>query len=833
MNKSAICLYGAREHNLKGINLNIPRDRFVVITGLSGSGKSTLAFDILFAEGQRRYIESLPAYVKQYLNILDRPDIDLLTGIPPTVAINQRSSNFTRRSTVATITEIYHYLRLLFSKIGTQYCPKCGSPVRALSKKEILDSIISFYKEEEITILAPKIIRRKGFHKDILNRALKKGYKEARIDGEIMPIAHLPQLSRYKEHSIDLLIGRVDVCFKKLSTLEDLISQALDVGNGLFYILSLEKGEKIYGEKRFCPSCQIGFAPLDPRLFSFNSHYGACPMCEGLGRVSEDSFICPRCNGKRLNEIALSVKVNGLSIWDMTSLAVEEAIPFFKRLKFNEREIEIAQPIIKETLNRLEFLKRVGLSYLTLNRSGDTLSGGEAQRIRLAAGLGSNLKGVCYILDEPTIGLHPRDNKMLINSLKVLKEAGNSIIVVEHDEETIKAADFIIDLGPGPGKDGGDVVAIGNLDDLLKNNTSITAKSLYKTHNITSRLRKAKEGKFLKVICAGAYNLKCIDVSIPLGTLTCVTGVSGSGKSSLVREVIYKGIKCLLQKEKIENCKGIMGLEHINRILEVDHNPIGRTPRSTPATYIGFWDEIRKLFSMLPESRARGYKPGRFSFNVTGGRCENCAGQGRIKVEMSFLPDVYIKCELCNGKRFNQETLDIKYKGKNISEILDMTVDEAAEFFSAVPNIFRPLMILKEMGLGYLSIGQGSNTLSGGEAQRIKLASELCKVNQGKTLYILDEPTTGLHIADIEKLMNVLQKLVDLGNTIIVIEHNFEVIKEADFVVDLGPEGGEKGGYLVAAGNPYEIIKNENSYTGEFLRKYLGRSQRRSNNSFP
>lgn len=822
MNKSAISLYGAREHNLRDIHVEIPRDKFVVITGLSGSGKSTLAFDILFAEGQRRYIESLPAYVKQYLDILDRPDIDLLTGIPPTVAINQRSSNFTRRSTVATITEIYHYLRLLFSKIGIQYCPRCGNPVRALSEKEILDNIISFYKGQEITILAPKVIRRKGFHKDILNHALKKGYKEARVDGKIMPIAHAPSLSRYKEHSIDLVIGRVDVCLKKLSTLEGLVSQALEVGNGLFYILSLEKGEKIFGKKRFCPNCQIGFAPLDPRLFSFNSHYGACPVCEGLGRVSEDSSICPRCNGKRVNEIALSVRVSGLNIWDMTDLAVEEAIPFFKGLKFNEREIEIARPIIKEILNRLDFLKRVGLSYLSLNRSGDTLSGGEAQRIRLAAGLGSNLKGVCYILDEPTIGLHPKDNKMLINTLKVFKEAGNSVIVVEHDEETIKAADFIIDLGPGPGKDGGDVVAIGDLDSLLKNNTSITAKSLYKTHKITSRLRRAKEGKFLKVICASAYNLKCIDVSIPLGTLTCITGVSGSGKSSLVKEVLYKGIKSLLQKGKeIENCKGIIGLEHINRILEVDHSPIGRTPRSTPATYIGFWDEIRRLFSMLPESRARGYRPGRFSFNVTGGRCENCAGQGRIKVEMSFLPDVYIKCEVCNGKRFNQETLDVKYKGKNISEILDMTVDEAADFFSAVPSIFRPLMVLKEMGLGYLSIGQGSNTLSGGEAQRIKLASELCKVSQGKTLYILDEPTTGLHIADIIKLMNVLQKLVDLGNTIIVIEHNFEVIKEADFMVDLGPEGGEKGGYVVATGNPYEVMENENSYTGRFLKRYL------------
>lgn len=823
MSKSVICLYGAREHNLKDIRLDVPRDRFVVITGLSGSGKSTLAFDILFAEGQRRYIESLPAYVKQYLNILDRPDIDLLTGIPPTVAINQRTSNFTRRSTVATVTEIYHYLRLLFSKIGIQYCPKCGSPVRALAKKEMLDSIISFYKGENITILTPKVIRRKGFHKDILNRALKKGYEEARIDGEIMPIADVPALSRYKEHSIDLVIGKLNVCFKELSALEDLISQALDVGNGLFYVLSLEKGEKIYGEKRFCPHCQTGFAPLDPRLFSFNSHYGACPFCEGLGRVFEDSAICPRCNGKRLNEVALSVKVNGLNIWDMTALAVEEAIPFFKMLKFNEREIKIAQPIIKEILNRLDFLKRVGLPYLTLNRSGDTLSGGEAQRIRLATGLGSSLKGVCYILDEPTIGLHPRDNEMLIDTLKALKKAGNSVIVVEHDEETIKAADFIIDLGPGPGKDGGDVVATGGLDALLKNNISITAKSLYKTHKITSRLRRAKEGKFLKVICAGAYNLKCIDVSIPLGTLTCVTGVSGSGKSSLVKEVIYKGVKALMQKkEKVKNCKDIIGLEHISRILEVNHSPIGRTPRSIPGTYIGFWDEIRRLFSMLPESRARGYKPGRFSFNVSGGRCENCAGQGRIRVKMSFLPDVYIRCEVCNGKRFNQETLDVKYKGKNISEILDMTVDGAAEFFSAVPNIFRPLMILKEMGLGYLTIGQGSNTLSGGEAQRIKLASELCKVNQAKTLYILDEPTTGLHIADIEKLMNVLQKLVDLGNTIIIIEHNFEVIKEADFVIDLGPEGGEKGGYVVATGTPYELMKNEDSYTGKFLRRYLG-----------
>ncbi len=822
MNKAAICLYGAREHNLKNIHLEIPRDRFTVITGLSGSGKSTLAFDILFAEGQRRYIESLPAYVKQYLNILDRPDIDLLTGIPPTVAINQRTSNFTRRSTVATITEIYHYLRLLFSKIGIQYCPRCGGRIKALSKKEMLDSIISLYRGEEITILAPKVIRRKGFHKDILHRALKKGYKEARIDGKIFSIPDAPPLSRYKEHSIDLVIGRVNVSPRDFSKLDDTVSQALDAGNGLFYVLSPERGEKIYGKKRFCPNCQIGFPPLDPRLFSFNSPYGACPTCEGLGTIGENGTICPRCSGKRLNEIALSVRINGLNIWDMTSLSVDAAIPFLKGLRFNEREIQIARPIIKEILNRLEFLKRVGLPYLTLNRSGDTLSGGEAQRIRLATGLGSNLKGVCYILDEPTIGLHPRDNEMLISTLKALKEAGNSVIVVEHDEETIKAADFIIDLGPGPGREGGNVVAMGTLKDILEDETSITGKSLCKTHKITSRLRRARDGKLLKVICATAYNLKCIDVTIPLGTLVCVTGVSGSGKSSLVREVIYKGVKSLLRKRgKIENCKDILGVEHINRVLEVDHSPIGRTPRSTPGTYIGFWDEIRKLFSMLPESRARGYRPGRFSFNVRGGRCENCAGQGKIKVEMSFLPDVYINCEVCNGRRFNQETLDIKYKGKNISEVLDMTVDEAADFFSAVPNIYRPLMILKEMGLGYLRIGQGSNTLSGGEAQRIKLASELCKANQGKTLYILDEPTTGLHIADIKRLMGVLQRLVDLGNTIIIIEHNLEVIKEADFIIDLGPEGGEEGGYVVAMGDPYEIMKNEKSYTGRFLRRYI------------
>ena len=812
---SYITLYGAREHNLKNINLKLPRDKLVVITGVSGSGKTTLAFDILFAEGQRRYIETLPAYVRQYLQVLAKPDIDLLTGIPPTVAINQRSSLFTRRSTVATITEIYHYLRLLFAKAGKQHCPKCGRVVQGMQPGEILDAILSEWQGKEVTILAPKVRQRKGWHKEVFKEAVKKGYTEARVDGQIVTLGqNPPELARYKEHSIDIVLTHLHVDYKNLPLLREAISLGLKEGRGVISVIN-KSTERLYSEKRFCPFCQIGLPAPDPRLFSFNSPLGACSLCDGLGKIGDKT--CPQCQGARLNKTALAMKIGHYNIADIQSQSVEALLKLLPTLPLDKRQQEIAKPIIPEILKRLSFLNQVGLGYLTLDRSGDTLSGGEAQRIRLAAQLGSNLKGVCYILDEPTIGLHPRDNALLLEVLKTLRDRGNTVLVVEHDAATIEAADFIVDLGPGPGREGGKVVATGTPTEIKANPYSLTGRYLKRPLRINPSPLKADKWLYIKK--ARAFNLKNIDVAIPLATFTCVTGVSGSGKSSLVMEVVYKGIKARLQKlPPPDNHKDIIGWKAIKRVLIVDHSPIGRTPRSTPATYVGFWDDIRRLFAQVPEARARGYKPGRFSFNVSGGRCEHCAGQGKIKVEMSFLPDVYINCEVCGGKRFNEETLAITYKGKNIAEVLNMTIAEAADFFSAIPKIAYSLQVLKEMGLEYLTLGQPSHTLSGGEAQRIKLAEELCKKSQGKTLYILDEPSTGLHMADVEKLIKVLHKLVEVGNTVLVIEHNLDIIAAADYIIDLGPEGGEKGGKLVVSGPPTEVIHCPQSYTGQWLK---------------
>ncbi|MDL1971157.1 MAG: excinuclease ABC subunit UvrA [Candidatus Desulfofervidaceae bacterium] len=814
-----ITLHGAREHNLKNISLNIPRDKLVVITGVSGSGKTTLAFDILFAEGQRRYIETLPAYVRQYLQVLAKPDIDLLTGIPPTVAINQRSSLFTRRSTVATITEIAHYLRLFFAKAGRQYCPKCGRSVQSMQSGEILDAILSEWKGEEIAILAPKVRQRKGWHKEVFKEAVKKGYTEARVNGKIVTLGqNPPALARYKEHNIDIVIARLHVNYKNLPLLREAVNLGLKEGRGVVTVIN-KSTERLYSEKLFCPFCQMGLPSPDPRLFSFNSPLGACPRCDGLGTIGDK--ICPQCQGHRLNSIALAVRIADYNIADIQAQSVETLLKLLPNLPLDERQREIAKPIIPEIFKRLSFLNQVGLGYLTLDRSGDTLSGGEAQRIRLAAQLGSNLRGVCYILDEPTIGLHPRDNAMLIEVLKTLRDRGNTVLVVEHDAATIKAADFVIDLGPGAGKEGGRVIATGTPAEIKANPHSLTGE--YLKRGLKLNTSPVKMARWLHIKGARAFNLKGFDVAIPLGTFTCVTGVSGSGKSSLVMEVVYKGLKARLQKvTPPDNHVDMIGWEAIKRVLVVDHSPIGRTPRSTPATYVGVWDEIRHLFAQVPAARAKGYKPGRFSFNVRGGRCEHCAGQGKIKVEMNFLPDVYVDCEVCNGKRFNEETLAITYKGKNIAEVLNMTIAEAAAFFSAIPRISHPLKILEEMGLGYLTLGQPSHTLSGGEAQRIKLTEELCKKSQGKTLYILDEPSTGLHMADVEKLIKVLRKLVEVGNTVLVIEHNLDIIAAADYIIDLGPEGGEKGGELVASGSPGEIIHCPRSYTGQWLKLGCG-----------
>ena len=823
----AISITGAREHNLKNLTLSIPRQQLVVLTGVSGSGKSTLAFDILFAEGQRRYLESLAPYARQYVKVLERPEIDVITGLPPTVAIQQRIRYASQRSTVGTLTEIYHFLRLLYSKLGSQLCPVCDREMSAQSKEAILDNIRDRYSQKVATILTPLVAGRKGFHKDLLTRAMRKGYNEARIDGEVIQLKEGMSLSRYQEHTIELVIGTI-----QSSDPDQLVSQALSEGSGTFIIMDRNGQEEIFSLKKVCPSCGIGAKELDPRLFSFNSKHGACPRCEGLGHLvrlrrmdGESNAICYTCGGSRLKREALSVKVKGYSIWDLVQHPAEKLQEILRGFSFTNQEVMIANPIIDEMLTRLIFMNLLGVSYLSLSRSGETLSGGEAQRIRLAAQLGSNLTGVCYILDEPTIGLHPRDNRMLLDALKKLKERGNSILVVEHDEETIREADYIIDLGPGAGRKGGQVVACGTIEDLKKVPESVTGLSFARhPRKITSRLRPYKTSPQVKVRGATEHNLKGIDVGLPLGTLICITGVSGSGKSTLLKDVLYKGLCNRLLKKQGEAglCKAIEGWESVHRVLEVDHSPIGLTTRSVPISYIGSLSEIRTLFSMTPPSRARGYRPGRFSFNVPGGRCEACKGHGSIKAEMSFLPDAYITCEVCEGNRFNRETLDITYKGKNIAEILNLTFEEAATFFSAVPKIRRALRVVCQIGLGYLTLGQPSPTLSGGEAQRIKIAKELAKTSKDHTLYILDEPTTGLHMADISTLIQVLQALVNKGNTVAVIEHNMEIIKEADYIIDLGPDGGEKGGYVIATGSPVEIIKNgRKSYTADYLRRYL------------
>jgi len=786
----SIEIRGAREHNLKDINLSIPRRKLVVITGVSGSGKSSLVFDVIFAEGQRRYLESLAPYVRQYVKVLERPDVDSISGIPPTVAIQQRISHAGTRSTVATLTEIYHFLRLLFSKVGTQHCPGCN----------------------------------RKFHRELLSKAVRKGFTEARIDGCIVTLTEDMSLDRYQEHTIELLVGRLPS-----DRMAPLINEALKEGQGSLIVTDLTGHEEVFSLRGICPVCGIGVPDLDPRLFSFNSKQGACTWCDGLGTVGGDEGdrvrTCPRCNGSRLKPQALSVRINGYSIWDLVQRPASELQRLLRDLTFSPGERSITEPILAEIYQRLSFMNRLGLSYLTLDRSGETLSGGEAQRIRLAAQLGSNLTGVCYILDEPTIGLHPRDNRMLLDALKELKGRGNSVLVVEHDEETIREADYVIDLGPGPGHRGGEVVATGKPSDLKAVSTSVTGMVIAGRHrSITSRLRPYHKGGLLRVKGASENNLKGIDVDFPLGTLICLAGVSGSGKSTLLKETLFKGTRNLLagRRDPGVACKAIEGWKELEKVLEVDHSPIGRTPRSVPASYVGFLNEIRKLFSLTPVARARGYTPGRFSFNVPGGRCEACKGHGYLKVTMSFLPDVYINCEVCNGKRFNGETLDITYKGKNISEVLELTFDEAAEFFASVPSIYRGVKVVCDIGLGYLQLGQASPTLSGGEAQRIKLSEELAKPSSGRTLYILDEPTTGLHLADIEALKMVLQALVDRGNTVAVIEHNMEIIKEADYIIDLGPEGGDGGGEVVAKGSPLEILSNcDRSYTARYLKKYL------------
>jgi excinuclease ABC subunit A len=821
---TAIAVQGAREHNLKNISLSIPHHQLIAVTGVSGSGKSTLAFDILFAEGQRRYLESLAPYVRQYMKILERPEVDVVSGIPPSVAIEQRISHTSRRSTVATLTEIYHFLRLLFSKIGVPHCMGCGRALSNQSPAEILDGIRDRYRRKKAVLLSPKLYGRKGFHKDLLTKLMKDGFTEARIDGELHKLTPNMALDRYREHTIEAVVGRLPG-----KDLETLIRKALDEGGGSLVLSDKAGHDEVFSIHGICPACGIGVEPPDPKLFSFNSPKGACPNCDGLGMISASEELpgetCPSCGGSRLKKEALAVKVSEKSIWDFVRLPATDLFATVSELHFSNALKPIADPIIREVQNRLSFLNRLGLGYLSLARSGDTLSGGEAQRVRLAAQLGSNLTGVLYVLDEPTIGLHPRDNHVLLSALKSLRDRGNTIVVVEHDDETIRSADTVIDLGPGGGKEGGEIVAMGSPDGIMHANHSVTGAWIdSRSHQKASRERDYRGNSQIVIEEAFSNNLKNLTASFPLHTLTAVTGVSGSGKSTLVKHTLFNGLHSLLQKKGVPTglCKAITGWEKISRVLEVDHSPIGRTPRSIPASYIGFLNDIRALFSRTPDARARGFGPGRFSFNVAGGRCEACTGQGRPKVKMSFLPDVYVPCDACGGKRFNSETLSILYKGKTIADVLEMTFSEATSFFFSVPMLYKAVKLVCDIGLGYLCLGQSSPTLSGGEAQRIKLAEQLVKSGNGHTLYLLDEPTTGLHFSDVQRLVQVLQALVDKGNTVIAIEHNPEFIQSSDYIVDLGPEGGEGGGRVVVAGSPEELRVNPNgSYTAKYLERHI------------
>lgn len=930
-----IIVKGAKEHNLKNVNVTVPRNKFVVITGLSGSGKSSLAFDTIYAEGQRRYMESLSSYARQFLGQMDKPDVESIEGLSPAISIDQKTTSKNPRSTVGTVTEIYDYLRLLFARIGTPHCPICGREITDQSVDQIVDKIMNFGENTRIQILTPIASGKKGEHAKELEEARKKGFLRVRVDGEVYDLDEKISLSKTKKHNIEIIVDRIVISDKIRSRLADAVEIASSVSNGIIMVnVNLEK-DVLFSTNLACPEHNISIGEIAPRTFSFNSPFGACKKCTGLGvfmkiapnliipddsksinqggikgggwslegntianmyyralsekykfsldapikdlptnivniilygtgeekldlvretshgktmyknkfegiipnlerrfRDTKSAWIkseietfmnetpCDECKGKRLSPVSLSVTVNGKNISEICDMSISKILNFIENIKLNQKETIISKPILKEISARLQFLKNVGLDYLTLSRASGTLSGGESQRIRLATQIGSALMGVLYVLDEPSIGLHQRDNDKLLDALKKLRDAGNTVIVVEHDEDTMYAADYIIDVGPGSGVNGGNIVCVGTVEDIKKCPESITGQYLSGKKSIpVPKERRKGNGKFLEIIGAEENNLKNIDVAIPLGTITGVTGVSGSGKSSLVGEIIYKKLSSVLNRSK--NIPGkhkkIIGIENLDKIIDISQAPIGRTPRSNPATYTGFFTDIRELFASTNDAKAKGFGSGRFSFNVKGGRCEACQGDGIIKIEMHFLSDIYVPCEVCKGKRYNLETLSVEYKGKNISDVLNMTIDEACEFFENHPKIKRKLSTLQEVGLGYITLGQPATTLSGGEAQRVKLATELSKKSTGKTLYVLDEPTTGLHIADVHRLTDVLQKLVSTGNTVLVIEHNLDLIKTCDYLIDLGPEGGENGGEVIAKGTPEELAKAPNSYTGLYL----------------
>lgn len=938
--KDKIIVKGAKVHNLKNVSLEIPRDKLIVFTGLSGSGKSSLAFDTIYAEGQRRYVESLSSYARQFLGQMDKPDVESIEGLSPAISIDQKTTSRNPRSTVGTVTEIYDYLRLLYARVGVPHCPKCGKEITQQSVDQIVDQIMELKERSKIMILAPIIRGRKGTHEKVLENIKKQGFVRARIDGEIYDLTEDEiKLEKNIKHNIEAVVDRIIVKDGIEGRLTDSIETSLKMAEGLVLVNIIGEEDRLYSEHFACADCGISIDELAPRMFSFNSPFGKCERCDGLGtlmeidedlvvpnkdlsirggaistwgdsRMKEESWTycvlkalmekynfdldtpykdlpkkvqevlmygepeklkvtytkenvtsvynhsfegeinnlrrrymetnsdtmkaeiekymsdnpCPKCKGARLKPEALAVTVGGKNIFEFTSMAIREELDFINSINFSEKDKIISSQIIKEIQSRLSFLINVGLDYLDLARKAGTLSGGEAQRIRLATQIGSQLMGVLYILDEPSIGLHQRDNDRLISTLKQLRDVGNTLIVVEHDEDTMREADYIVDIGPGAGEHGGEIVASGTLDEIMSNENSLTGKYLTGAKKVElPEERRKGNGNFITVKGAKENNLKNVTAKFPLGTLTMVTGVSGSGKSTLVNEILYKGLNKIVNKAKDlpGKFKEITGYENIDKIIDIDQSPIGRTPRSNPATYTGTFDIIRELFSQTQEAKMRGYKPGRFSFNVKGGRCEACSGDGIIKIEMQFLSDVYVPCEVCKGKRYNRETLEVKYKGKNIADVLNMTVEEALEFFENIPRIKNKLQTLMDVGLGYIRLGQPSTQLSGGEAQRIKLAYELSKRSTGKTLYILDEPTTGLHIHDVNRLVKILQRLVDGGNTVIVIEHNLDMIKCADYIVDLGPEGGDKGGTIIATGTPEKIAEAKESYTGKYLKKYL------------